>query len=45
MSVDDVKATTLKENKNKKWKENVSLLFMEMNTNNNPIWIDAQTLF
>ena len=44
-SLDDVKATTLKEKKKKKEKkENTSLLFMEMiNTSKNSIRIVAQT--
>ena len=44
-SLDDVKATTLKENKKEKSKENITLLFMEMmNTSKNSIQIIAQTL-
>ena len=44
-SLDDVKATSLKENKKEKEKKkNTSLLFMEMmNTSKNSIWIVTQT--
>ena len=41
--VDDVKDTTLKECKKENYKENTTLLVIEMNTSKNSIWILAQT--